>query len=142
MGVVADLTGKPKGDVQPVEDRDFLEIDAENFDDRLKGMEPHLAFRVDNELTGEGELNVDLTFESLDDFSPVAVAKKVDGLKQLLEARTQLDRLLTFMDGKSGAEDLIAELLQNPALLEAVTASAPQDDAGGAEVSEPISKEE
>jgi type VI secretion system protein ImpB len=130
MGVLADLAGKPKPDdpITPVDDREFLEIDVDNFNDRLKAMKPHVAFDVDNVLTGEGNLKVDLTFESLDDFSPAAVAGKVAGVKELLEARTQLDNLLTHMDGKSGAEELIAKLINDESLLQALTA-APKSDA-------------
>jgi type VI secretion system protein ImpB len=80
---------------------------------------------VPNTLTGEGNLNVDLTFESMDDFSPAAVAKKVDALSKLLDTRTQLANLLTYMDGKTGAENLIAKVLKDPTLLQAL-ASAPK----------------
>ena len=104
-------------------------------------MNPRAAFQVPNTLTGEGNLNVALTFESMDDFSPAAVAQKVDALNQLLQARTQLDNLLTFMDGKSGAEELIANALKDPALLQAL-ASAPKPQEGGAEGSEPAPTEE
>ena len=125
MGVMSDLSGKPTEPLAPVADRKFLEIDIDNFDERLKAMKPRVAFEVPNILTGEGNLSVDLTFEDMDDFSPAAVAKKVDALKVLLEARTQLNNLLTYMDGKTGAEERIAELLANPALLQAM-ASAPK----------------
>ena len=136
MGVMADLSGKPEDPLAPVGDRDFLEIDVDNFDDRLKAMKPRVAFQVPNVLTGEGNLNVDLTFENMDDFSPAAVASKVDGLSNLLQARTQLANLLTYMDGKGGAEDLIAKALNDPALLQSL-ASAPKPDAGtGAEESD------
>jgi len=126
MGVLADLTGKPHEGEEPVPfaERKFLEIDAENFDKRLKSMKPRAAFRVPNMLTGEGELSVDITFESMDDFSPAAIARKVSGLKELLEARSQLENLLTYMDGKTGAEKLIAQLISDPSLLEALTSAA------------------
>lgn len=128
MGVMADLSGKPEEPLAAVGDRDFLEIDVDNFDDRLKAMKPRVAFQVPNVLTGEGNLSVDLTFEDMDDFSPAAVASKVDGLNKLLEARTQLANLLTYMDGKGGAEELIAKALNDPALLQSL-AAAPKPDA-------------
>lgn len=123
MGVLADLSGKPAEALPPVTDRKMLEIDVDNFDDRLKAMKPRVAFQVPNTLTGEGNLNVELTFESMDDFSPAAVARKVDALNKLLQARTQLSNLLTYMDGKSGAEELIAKVLQDPTLLQALAAA-------------------
>jgi type VI secretion system protein ImpB len=133
MGVLADLSGKPTEPLPPVEERKFLDIDVDNFDQRLKAMKPHLAFAVENTLTGEGKLMVDLTFQSMDDFSPAAVARKVDALAKLLDARQQLSNLLTYMDGKQGAEDLIAKVLQDPALLQTVASTAKPADNADAE---------
>ena len=96
-------------------DRKFLEIDVDNFDTRMKALKPRAAFAVPNTLTGEGNINVELTFESMDDFSPAAVARKVDALSKLLEARGQLANLITYMDGKTGAEELVSKLLKDPA---------------------------
>lgn len=138
MGVLSDLSGKPSEPLPPVADRKLLEIDVDNFDERLKSMKPRAAFQVANTLTGEGNLNVDITFESLDDFSPAAVAKKVAGLDKILEARTQLSNLITYMDGKTGAEELIAKLINDPALLQSLAASAkPADNSNaGSETTE------
>jgi type VI secretion system protein ImpB len=128
MGVLADLSGKPADALPPVTDRKFLDIDVDNFDDRMKSMKPRVAFQVPNTLTGEGNINVDITFESMAEFSPAAIAKKVDALNKLLEARTQLANLITYMDGKTGAEDLIAKVLQDPALLKSLSASPASDN--------------
>ncbi len=131
MGVLADLSGKPADPLAPVGERKFLEFDTDNFDARMKAMKPRVAFSVPNTLTGEGELKVDLTFENMDDFSPANVAKKVESLNKLLEARTQLSALITYMDGKGGAEELLAKVLQDPALLQSLAASKadkPADD--------------
>ena len=124
MGVMSDLSGKPAEPLQSVADRKFLEIDVDNFDDRLKAMKPRVAFQVPNTLSGEGNISVDLSFESMEDFSPAAIAKKVDSIDKLLQARTQLANLLTYMDGKSGAEELITKALNDPALLQALSSEA------------------
>jgi type VI secretion system protein ImpB len=125
MGVMADLSGKPAEPLAPVADRKALEIDVDNFDARMKSMKPRVAFNVENTLTGEGNLAVDLTFESMDDFTPGAIARKVDALSKLLDARTQLSNLLTYMDGKTGAEELLNKVLADPTLMQAL-ASAPK----------------
>jgi type VI secretion system protein ImpB len=127
MGVMADLSGNPAEPLPPVADRKFLEVDVDNFDARMKAMKPRVAFQVPNTLTGEGNLSVDITFENMDDFSPAAIARKVESLNKLLEARSQLSNLLTYMDGKTGAEELIAKVLQDPALLQSLT-SAPKPE--------------
>ena len=125
MGVLADLSGKSADELPEIEQRKALDIDMDNFDSRLKAMKPRVTFAVPNKLTGEGQLAVDVTFESMDDFSPAAIAKKIEPLAKLLEARTQLSNLVTYMDGKAGAEKLISKALQDPALLQTL-ASAPK----------------
>ena len=131
MGVMADLSGKPADPLAPVAERKFLEFDIDNFDDRLKATKPRVAFSVPNTLTGQGNLSLDITFESLDDFSPGAVARKVESLNKLLTARNQLANLITYMDGKTGAEELVKKLLAEPALLNAL-ASAPKPESAPA----------
>ena len=128
VGVMSDLSGKPVEPLPAVADRKMLEIDVDNFDDRMKSMKPRVAFMVPNTLTGEGNLAIDLTFENMDNFSPAAVAAKVDGLKQLLAARNQLANLVTYMDGKGGAEELITKVLNDPALLQSVGASGKPEE--------------
>lgn len=129
MGVMADLAGKSRDPLPPVADRKFLDFDVDNFDNRMKAMRPRVAFDVPNRLSDEGHLRVDLTFERMDDFSPAAVAARVGGLGQLLEARQQLANLVTYMDGKVGAEDLIGKVLHDPVLLRALAGVARPDDA-------------
>ena len=127
MGVMSDLSGKPAEALPPVADRKFLDIDVDNFDARMKAMKPRVAFQVPNTLTGEGNIAVDITFDSMDDFSPATVARKVEGLRQMLEAREQLANLVTYMDGKAGAEGLMNRLLQDRSLMKAITASSPEE---------------
>jgi type VI secretion system protein ImpB len=130
MGVMSDLSGDSKEPLAGVDERKFMEVDVDNFDERMKSMKPRVAVSVPNTLTGEGNLSVDLTFESMDDFSPAAVARKVDSLNKLLEARSQLSNLITFMDGKAGAEDLLAKVLNDPALLKSLAAQAKPETSG------------
>lgn len=130
MGVMADLAGKSETDEakKAVAERKFLEIDVDNFDSRMAALKPKLSFQVDNALTGEGKMPVEIEFESMDDFSPAKVAAKVDSLKKLMEARNQLSSLLTYMDGKAGAEELLAKVMQDPDLLKSI-AELPNKDA-------------
>lgn len=134
MGVMSDLSGKPTEPLPPIADRKFLEIDIDNFDERMKAIKPRVAFRVPNTLTGNGDLSIDLTFESMDDFSPAAIAKNVDALNKLLQARTELSNLLSYMDGKTGAEELLAQVLQDPALLKSLAAAPKKADLPSSDV--------
>ena len=125
MGVMADLSGKPAEALPGIGDRKFLEFDVDNFNVRLKAMKPRVAFKVPNPTVTGDLMDVDITFESMDDFSPERVAEKVEGLKQTLEARRQLANLITYMDGKAGAEELLTKAINDNALLKAL-ASAPK----------------
>ena len=131
-GVMADLSGNAGDPEVKKQTQKFIDIDVDNFDERMKSMAPHTKFRVPNKMTGEGELSVDLSFESMDDFNPAAVASKVDGLKDLLQARKELSNLLSYMDGKEGAESLINKILNDPALMKALAAKAKEKDAEAA----------
>ena len=130
VGVMSDLAGKSDSAEakKAVAERKFLEIDIDSFDSRMAALKPKVAFQVDNTLTGEGKVPVSIEFESMDDFSPAKVAQKVDSLKKLADARNQLSALLTYMDGKSGAEELLARVMKDPELLKTI-AQVPNKDA-------------
>ncbi len=139
MGVMTDLSGDSRDSLPPIDERKFMEIDIDNFDERLRSIRPTAAVTVPNVLTGEGDLPLELAFENMNDFSPARVATQVAPLAKLLEARTQLMNLVTYMDGKAGAERLIAQALSDPALLQALAAAptAPESLEGPSEDDRP-----
>jgi type VI secretion system protein ImpB len=125
MGVMSDLSGKSKVEKKDVGDREFEDFSIDNFEQKMRGIAPRAAFNVENSLTGEGKLAVDLTFNSIDDFSPGAVAKKAPALAKLLEARQQLNDLMLYMDGKGGAQGLLDRVLKDPELMKSLAAAKP-----------------
>lgn len=122
MGVMADLSGNDPGvEKEEVAERQFLEFDMDNFDERMSKIEPGLAFSVDNKIGGEGEkLSVNLRFKKMDDFNPTAIARQVEPVAKLLEAREALANLTRYMDGKVAAEDKLKQLLNDPELMKAL----------------------
>lgn len=125
MGVMSDLAGKSNDLLPDLETREMFDIDVDTFDARMKALKPRVVMQVPNRLTGEGTLPVDLTFERMEDFSPAAVARNVESLARLLDARSQLANLLTYMDGKTSAEGLVGCLLADPELLKVLAADSP-----------------
>ena len=125
MGVMSDLSGKSDKPLPTIAERKFKEIDVDNFEETIEDIKPKVDFIVPNTLTGQGNLSVKMEFTSMDDFSPDQVAKKVSGLSELFQARQQLANLLTYMDGKAGAEALIKKILSDNSLLGAL-ASVPK----------------
>jgi type VI secretion system protein ImpB len=91
----------------------------------MKAIAPRAAFQVENTLTGEGRMAVDLTFNGMDDFSPGAIARNVPALAKILEARQQLNDLMIYMDGKDGAQGLLEKVLKDPDLMKALAAAKP-----------------
>lgn len=126
MGVLADLSGKSKVEKKPIDDRDFLEFDMDNFEERMEAIAPRVSFPVANTITGEDKLPVDLTFSAMKDFSPGEIAKNVPALRNLLDARQQLNDLMIYMDGKTDAQDMLGQLLKDPDLMKALAAARPQ----------------
>lgn len=135
MAVMANLSGDSAGDLPPVGERGFTPVDVDNINAFMKSVGPTAGVKVKNTLLDDGsEFSVKLKFENLDDFNPARVAAQFDGTRQLLEARTQLANLLTYMDGKANAEKQILELLQKPDLLKSLCAAPkPQETADQAE---------
>lgn len=127
MGVMSDLSGKSNVEKKALDKRDFVEFDMDNFEQKMEAIAPRAAFTVENTLTGEGQVGVDLTFKSMDDFSPGAIAKKVPALAKLLEARQQLNDLMLYMDGKDGAQGLLDKVLKDPELMKALAAAKPAE---------------
>ncbi len=116
MGVLGDLTGQPADPLPKLKERKFVEVTPDNFDDVLKSMKPHLAFRVDNLLSEDpeaGQLGVDLRFESLDDFSPDRVAEQVPPLRKLLDLRQQLADLRGSLQGNEKLDEILQATLSD-----------------------------
>lgn len=129
MGVMSDLSGKSQVEKKEAAKRDFVEFDMDNFEQRMEAIAPRAAFNVQNSLTGEGKLAVDLTFKNMEEFSPGEVAKRVPAMAKLLEARQQLNDLLLYMDGKDGAQELLDKVLKDPSLMQALSAAKQHGDA-------------
>jgi type VI secretion system protein ImpB len=114
VGVLGDFSGKPDEPLPKLKDRKLIEIDRDNFDQVLAGMKPRLAYRVDNKLTDDGsKMNVELRFNSIQDFEPDQVVQQVEPLRKLVEARKRLSDLLSKMDGNDKLEELLNEVMQN-----------------------------
>jgi type VI secretion system protein ImpB len=116
MGVLGDFTGQPTEPLAKLKDRKFIEVNPDNFDDVLASMKPHLAFTVENKLSDEPDapkLGVDLTFKSMDDFSPDAVANQVKPLRELLELRSKLADLRGSLQGNDKLEEVLQATLQD-----------------------------
>lgn len=121
MGVLGDFTGQPVEPLAKLKDRKFVDVTLDNFDDVLASMQPHLAFTVENKLSDDpeaGKLGVDLTFKSLDDFSPDAVARQVKPLRELLDLRTKLSDLRGTLQGNDKLEDVLQSTLGDKAKMD------------------------
>lgn len=120
VGVLADLSGSSDRVPLSLGERQMKDIDIDSFDARMRDLAPRVTFTVPDTLRGGNELAVDLSFESMDDFSPAAVARNVAGLNKLLKARIQLTNFIVYMDGKGGAESLVGRILNDESLLKEI----------------------
>jgi type VI secretion system protein ImpB len=134
MGVMADLSGNASDKEKPkIGDRDFTNVDTENFDSFMASVEPAVSLTMPNKLGDkEGEsIAAKLTFRSMADLDPGEIAKQVPAMNALLEARQQLANLQRYMNGKSSAQDMLNKLLSDQnlmAMLESKAKTEPEDD--------------
>jgi len=130
VGVLSDLSGKPDPDdpLPRLKDRKFVEIDRDNFNKVLAGMKPRLAFQVENELQGDGsQMNVELRFNSMEDFEPENVVRQVEPLRKLLEARNRLTDLAAKIDGNDKLEALLQDVANNTDSLKKLSTETGRD---------------
>jgi type VI secretion system protein ImpB len=114
MGVLGDFSGQPTEPLAKLKDRKFVDVTPDNFDEVLASMKPHLAFTVENKLSEDpdaGKLGIDLSFESLDDFSPDQVARQVKPLREMLELRTKLADLRGTLQGNDKLDEILQATL-------------------------------
>jgi len=138
VGVLADLSGQPETPLPRLKDRKFVEIDRDNFTAVMKGMQPHLALKVDNTVaTDDSTMGVELRFNSLDDFEPEQVARQVGPLRKLLDVRQQLRGLLAKTDGNDRLAERLQEIIANTELLHQVRQEAGNAPAGDTDASKP-----
>ena len=114
MGVLGDFTSNPKETDKKLKERDFVEVNMQNFDKVLKEMAPTLNFTAANKLSTDpnaGEIPIDLKFESLGDFAPDRVAQQVEPLKKLLDLRTKLADLRGSLQGNDKLDAILQSTL-------------------------------
>jgi type VI secretion system protein ImpB len=125
VGVLADLSGMPNKPLPPIAKRKFVAIDRDNVNDVMKKIGPRLAFKVPNRLNEDDtKLNVELNFESMDDFQPARIANQVTPLRKLLELRNSLANLRSSLIGNEKLDNLLQEMIQNQDMLRQAGAEA------------------
>jgi len=114
VGIMGDFSGDPTQPLRPLNERKFIQIDRDNFNEVMARMTPGLNLRVDNKLTDDGsQMAVSLKFDSLENFEPVRVAEQVPALKALLETRSKLRDLMSKVDRSEQLESLLEQILTN-----------------------------
>ena len=125
VGVLADLSGMPNKPLPPIAKRKFVAIDRDNVNDVMKKIGPRLAFKVPNRLNEDDtKLNVELHFESMDDFQPARIAQQITPLRKLLELRNSLANLRSSLIGNEKLDNLLQEMIQNQDMLRQAGAEA------------------
>lgn len=92
MLMLGDYTGRE--DDVPVEDREIINVNKDNFDSVMRSMDLGLELNVPNRLKpGEEEMKVNLKISNVNDFHPEQVARQVPELNRMLAMRNLLQDL-------------------------------------------------
>jgi len=129
MLVVSDLTGKKED--TPLSERDVVNITDHNFEEVMESYDLSLEAVVPDKLGGEGDMKVELEFDSLEDFEPEQVAQQVPELSRLLAARNLLkdlrNRMISMREFREQLEEIVAEEERREALLEELQDIVPEE---------------
>ena len=117
VGVMSDLSGTSQAPRLKVKDRKFVEIDHDNFGDVLASIKPEVTCLVDNKLSGEGKLKVQINFASMDDFRPERIVEQVEPMRKLLRARERLNDLLGKLEGNDELNAILKTVGGDPGSL-------------------------
>lgn len=101
VGILADLGGMPNPSLA---ERKFIEIDRDNFDTVLKDVSPTVSMTLSASTLNISDpsaagFNANLSFVTIDDFSPLNIVKNTPELNALYVNRQQLRDMLARMDG-------------------------------------------
>jgi type VI secretion system protein ImpB len=113
VGVLADLSGQPKDKLPALKQRKVVSVDRDNFNSVLEKAAPRVAMKVDNKISGDGKIGVELNFKHIDDFEPAKVAEQVGPLRELLDMRKRLTQLMSKMEGNDKLEELLGQVLNS-----------------------------
>ncbi|QGZ38915.1 type VI secretion system protein ImpB [Pseudoduganella flava] len=127
LGVIGDYGGNSEKEQKRLKDRRFVNVDNDNFDEVLAGVEPVALVQAPNRLTGDGDLRVELRFRSMADFRPEAIVRQVEPLAKLLEARGKLADLRNKLAGNDKLEDILTDVLQNTEQLAQFKSPTPEE---------------
>lgn len=112
--VLGDFTGR--ADDRPVEERDLVNVNKDNFDEVVKSQKLSLDLATENKLDDSpdaGKMSVSLKFESLKDFEPERVAQQIPEVRTLTELRTALVALKGPLGNVPGFRKAIQNLLED-----------------------------
>jgi type VI secretion system protein ImpC len=117
VAILSDLSGKPKEALPPIKERSFVEVDRDNINEVMQGCNVRLAFKVKNAVVADGsDTNLELLFESIDDFSPLNLALQIPITAALYKGRCHLRDFLGKLDGNDPLDGLLDTLLSDEAL--------------------------
>lgn len=116
VGVLSDVSGMPKEALPPLKEREFIEIDRDNFNDVMAGSGVRLAYKVDNLINDESEkLNLELFFNSIEDFEPINLVKQITLTNAIYESRNRVRDMTAKLDGNDPLDSILAEILADEA---------------------------
>lgn len=121
IGVMANFSGHLHNKTKKIKNEKFLEINKENFNTVVQSVAPKLKIKVPNKIKNDGSFSqIELNFNSFDEFNPGKIANKIDSLKQLLETRRKLIELQTTVDCNEKLEETLIQFLKTPEALKQI----------------------
>lgn len=112
--VLGDFTGR--ADDRPVEERDLVNVNKDNFDEVVKSQNLSLDLSTENKLDDSpkaGKMSVSLKFESIKDFEPERVAQQIPEVRTLTELRAALVALKGPLGNVPSFRKAIQNLLED-----------------------------
>ena len=114
VGVIGHFSGDSNETSKPFKDKNFVQIDKDNFNHVMKSLQPTLNFRVNNVIANnQTEIPVSLKFNRMEDFEPVQIINQIPILKKIFDIRNKLRDLAIKIDCSIELETILEKIVQN-----------------------------
>ena len=119
IGVIGDFSAN--NTEQPsLKEREFTNIDRDNFDEVMAKIKPKLSIKIENSLDPNNDqlMPLELSFNSISDFEPDQLINQIEPLFKLKLARDRLRSLLNHSECSESLEKALESVLSDHKELE------------------------
>ena len=118
VGVLSDLSGDNVA--QSTVENTFADVDFDSLDSFLNSCKPFISYTVKNVITNDGNIKVDLKFQSQSDFEIKNVIAQIEPVNELHQTIKAMRHVSVLIDGNDKAIEFLDQLLSDKSSIDSM----------------------